>query len=303
MFDVIVVGGGVAGLSGAMYLARLRRRVLVVDGGRPANRFSHAAHSFFTRDGVPPAELLAIAREQLARYGTVEIRPGEVTALVAHPDRFEALLSDGDAVSGRKVLLATGLEDRLPAIEGIERFWGISAFHCPYCDGWELHDQPIAICASGEAGLNAAKMLHTLTDDLTLCSNGPAGLADDDRAALLANGIRIIETPIARFEGREAQIEAIVFTDGSRVACRGVFARTEAVQPSTLAAQLGCAMTDDGLVEVDQLGRTSVAGVYAAGDMAHPIRQITMAASQGAAAGIGINADLIGEDFYRARPG
>ena len=129
MFDVIVVGGGVAGLSGAMYLARLRRRVLVVDGGRPANRFSHAAHSFFTRDGVPPAELLAIAREQLARYGTVEIRPGEVTALVAHPDRFEALLSDGDAVSGRKVLLATRLEDRLPA-RRIERFWGISAFHC-----------------------------------------------------------------------------------------------------------------------------------------------------------------------------
>ena len=295
--DVVIVGSSAAGLSAALYLGRFRRRVIVFDTQKPANRFSNASHSFFTRDGVAPSDLVAIGREQLARYETVEIQNGEVSTIAPEGEHFMVTLADGSSYRTRKVLLATGLKDTLPAIEGIESFFGRSVFHCPYCDGWEQRDQPVAIINSGEASLHAAKLLRVLTDQLTLCTNGDESFDQAARTLLNQLNIRLIEMPIQRLEGHDTQVESIVFSDGSKLACKAVFVRLTSTQHAALAEQLGCAMTDTGLVQVDEQGKTSVSGVYAAGDLANRMRQIIFASSQGAAAAIAINMALIAEDF------
>ncbi len=297
MFDTIIVGGSTAGLSAAIYLGRFRRKVLIIDSQKPANRFSHASHSFFTRDGISPAELVAIGKEQLRPYETVTLQSGEVTGVVPDGQRFAITLADGSQYSARKILLASGLKDTLPAIEGLEPFWGRSAFHCPYCDGWEQRDQPVAIINTGEKALHIAKLLRVLTSDLVICSNGDAELDPDQRAFLAKHNIRLIETSIERVEGHDTQVEQIVFADGSTLARKAIFIAPTVTQHSDFATQLGCEVNQNGIVKIDPQGRTNVAGVYAAGDIAYPARQLIIAASQGALAGIGINVDLIDEDF------
>jgi thioredoxin reductase len=297
MLDTVIVGGSAAGLSAALYLGRFRRRVIVFDTQKRANRFSHASHSFFTRDGVAPADLVAIGREQLTRYESVEIQNREVSGIVPDGEHFVVTLVDGSIYKTRKILLATGLNDALPAIEGIEPFFGRSVFHCPYCDGWEQRDQPVAIINSGEASLHLAKLLHVLTAQLTLCTNGDESLDQAARALLNKLNIRLIEKPIQRLEGQGTQVESVTFVDGSKIACKAVFVRLISTQHADLAEQLGCAMTDAGLVQVDEMGNTSVPSVYAAGDLANRMRQVIFAASQGAAAAIAINMALITEDF------
>lgn len=295
--DVIIVGGSAAGLSAALYLGRFRRRVVVFDTQQPANRFSHASHGFLTRDGVSPTELVAIGREQLAKYPTVTIQQREVVAIEPQSPHFRVTLADGETLTARKILLATGLKDALPAIEGIELFWGRSVFHCPYCDGYELHDQPVAILASGAAALHVAKLLRVLTEQVTICTNGEADFAPDEQAQLDRLGIRVIPTPVTRAEGRGAQIERIVFTDGNALPIAGAFVRLTSTHHSGFAAALGCAIDEQNFVQVNSMGATSIPGVYAAGDLTSRMRQVIFAASQGAAAGIGINMALLEEDF------
>jgi thioredoxin reductase len=297
MLDVVIIGGGAAGLTAALYLGRFRRKVILFDTGKQSNRVSHAAHGFFTRDGVSPSELVSIGREQLGSYETVRLESLRVTAIRPDDKRFRISLEDGSELSSRKVLLATGLKDILPSMPGIEQFWGKSAFHCPYCDGWEMRDQPIGIIADGTTGIHLAKLLRVLSDDIVLCTNGDTELDEGERAQLLRHDVKIIETSIACVEGRGEQLQAIVFSDGQRLPRKGIFVRLTTVHQSPFAAQLGCKLTKDDLVEIDELGRSSIPGVYAAGDMAYPMRQIVIAAMQGASAAIGINNDLIAEDF------
>ncbi len=297
MLDVVIIGGGAAGLTAALYLGRFRHQVLVLDGGKPANRFSHASHGFFTRDGSSPLELLQLGREQLRPYETIRLLNAEAVAARPTAGRFAVDLADGSRYETRKLLLATGMRDQLPPIPGLERFWGTSVFHCPYCDGWEQRDQPIGILANGQDALHLAKLLHALTDDLMILTNGPADFDEADRARLLRHSIRIVETPIARAEGNGAQLDRLILTDGSPIARRAVFVRPMTTQHADIAAQLGCAVQDSGVLAVDAVGRTSVAGVYAAGDMAQLPRQITLAVTQGAMAGIAINRELTSEAF------
>ncbi len=297
MQDVMIVGGGAAGLTAALYLGRFRHRVLVVDSGEPANRFSHAAHGFFTRDGMSPLELLELGREQLQRYETVEVIRAKATAARRVEEHFEIQLTDGRVYETRKVLLATGMRDQMPPIPGLDRFWGTSVFHCPYCDGWEVRDQPVGILAHGEEALHLAKLLHALTADLIVFTNGPAEFDETDRARLLRHEIRIVETPIERVEGSGAQVERLMLKDGNQVARQAIFVRPITTQHSDIAAHLGCALQESGLLAVDAKGRTSVSGVYAAGDTAQLPRQITLAVTQGAMTAVAINTDLISEAF------
>ena len=295
MVDVLIVGGSVAGLSAATYLGRMRRQVVVVDSGKPCNRFSHASHGFFSRDGVDPAELLQIGRAQLQRYPTVTLQAGLVTAIQPQPDGFRVTLDDGTTIATRKVLLAMGLRDHLPALANVEQFWGRSVFHCPYCDGWEVRDQPLAIQGNGESALHRTKLLLNLTDDLVICTDGPATFSDADWIFLRQRKVRVIETPLMGIEGQGEQMHTLHFTDGSTLARHALFINLRTSQHSDLAAGLGCEIDALGFVKVDAQARTNVAGVYAAGDMTTQARTVIFAAAQGATAGIALNRDLMAD--------
>jgi len=295
MVDVLIGGGSVAGLSAATYLGRMRRQVVLVDGGKPCNRFSHASHGFLSRDGVDPAELLQIAREQLARYTTVTLQTGLVTAIQPQPDGFAVTLADGTTVATRKVLLAMGLRDHLPPLTNIEQFWGRSVFHCPYCDGWEVRDQPMAVQDNGDSALHRAKLLLNLTTDLVICTDGPATFSDAEWHFLQARQVRVIETPLTGIEGEGTQMRTLHFTDGSTLARHALFINLRTSQHSDLAAGLGCEIDAMGVVKVDAQARTNVIGVYAAGDITTQARAVVFTAAQGAMAGITLNLDLMAD--------
>lgn len=293
MFDVLIVGGSVAGLSAATYLGRMRRSVMVVDSGKPCNRFSHASHGFLTRDGSDPAELLQIARAQLERYTTVKQQAGLVTAIQPQQNGFVATLADGATVAARKVLLAMGVRDHLPPLTNVEQFWGCSAFHCPFCDGWEQRDQPLAVQGNGAMALHRTKLLLNLTDDLVICTDGPATFSAEEAKFLQSKKVRIIETPLTALSGEGDQMDTLHFADGSTLARRAIFIDLRTTQHSDLAQSLGCELDGMGLVKVDAQARTNVAGVYAAGDITTPGRAVILAAAQGAMAGLALNMDFL----------
>ncbi len=296
-FDVLIVGGGPAGLSAALVLGRCRRRVLVCDAGQPRNAASHGLHGFLTRDGIKPSDFLEIGRQQLRPYDTVDLRQTEVTSARRLPNGFELTLTSGESVSARKLLLATGVVDELPALDGLHDFYGRSVFHCPYCDGWEVRDQPLAIYGNGESGSGLALELKLWSRDLLLCTDGPSQLTEEQTERLAKDNIEIREEKVERLEGTDGRLEYIVFTNGERVERRAMFFSTGHHQGSNLANQLGCAFTGDGCVATGEYETTSVPGLYAAGDASKLVQFVIVAASEGAQAAVAINKELIKEDL------
>lgn len=296
-FDVIIIGGGPAGLSAALILGRCRRRVLVCDAGKPRNAASEALHGYLTRDGLPPSELLRIGREQLRQYTTVELRDIAVTEAARAGDRFEVMLTDGTRLSSRKLLLATGVVDHIPEIEGIESFYGRSVWHCPYCDGWEVRDRPLAVYGRGENGKGLALELTVWSRDLVLCTDGPSGLEPSDIERLSHNGISLREERIRRLEGRGGQLENIVFANGEKLARHGMFFSTGNRQGCDLPARLGCEFTEKGAVNTGEYESTQIPGLYVAGDASRAVQLVIVAASEGAQAAFAINTALLKEDL------
>jgi thioredoxin reductase len=288
MYDVIIVGGGPAGLSAATILGRARRRVAVFDDGRYRNEASRGIHGFLSRDGIHPAELRRIAREQLARY-EVDYLCTHVSAARAVEGGFLVSLDDGSELRCRKLLLATGVRDRLPEIEGAKRFYGCGVFHCPYCDGWEVRDRPLAAYGPDAAGLAAS--LKTWSGEVILCTGGPARLKPEDSARLKRLGIPVMRQKIARLEGVET-LEQIVFADGLTVPCRGLFFNSTQNQRCDLAADLGCAFTKKGAVKTGKLEGTNIPGLFVAGDASKDVQLAVVAAAEGAKAAIAINTAL-----------
>ena len=296
MLDTIIIGGSAAGLSAALIMGRSLRSVIVVDSGTPCNRVSHASHGFLTRDGIEPSELLGIGREQLAQYETVTFKNGFVTSVAAVDKGFVVETRDGEKFQARKLLLATGLRDELPDLPGIESFWGTSVFHCPYCDGWEVRNQPLAVYGSGDT-LQQVKMLRNWTPHLTLCTGGEGNVPDENRALFARHGIQINETPIARLDGEGGKLHQIVFADGAALTVAALFIRPDTHHQAPFAHDLGCARDENGKIQVDVLGHTSVPGVYAAGDSTSRFRSVAVSVASGAQAAYGISHDLIAEDF------
>jgi thioredoxin reductase len=296
MYDVIIVGGSSAGLSGALVLGRARRQVLVIDSGKPCNRFSHASHGFLTRDGVAPDELLQIARDQLKPYEGVELYDGLATHITREDEGFRVETEAGESFSSRTVLLATGVKDTLPPLPGVDAFWGKSVFHCPYCDGWEVRDQPIVVHGGGESGAHKIMLLRQWSDNLTWCIDGDE-VTDEQRERARRHGIKVIDTKISKLEGTGEQIERIVFEDGSTLALKAMFIAPKLSHPMPFAEQLGCKVSAHGIIEIDPLGRTNIPGVYAAGDLANGARSVAASVAHGSAAGAGINFDLVQIDF------
>jgi thioredoxin reductase len=296
-YDVVIVGGGPAGLSAALALGRARRRVLLCDAGEPRNAPAEAAHNILSRDGTPPLQLLQIGREQLAPYYTVEYEAVAVEDAIRNATGFQLTLADGRQVAARKLILATGVQDELPTIPGFQELWGKSVAHCPYCHGWEVRDQPLAIYGNGDGGFELARLLSGWSRDLVLCTNGPATLTAAQRALLEANGIPIREEAVVALEVKNGGLEAVVFADNSRLARHALFIRPPQRQRSHLPQRLGCSFTPNGLIEVDAMGKTGIPGLYAAGDAAQRMQSVIVAAASGTMAAAMLNHELIDENF------
>ena len=298
MYDVIIVGAGPAGLSAALILGRCCRSVVVFDTGHPRNAASHAMHGFLTRDGVPPREFLRMARDELRQYDTVSVRDAEVVAAECQPDRrFAVTLDGGDCVIGRKLLLATGVVDDVPNIPRLREFYGRSVFHCPYCDGWEVRGQPLAVYGNRERGLGLSLELLGWTRDLVLCTDGPCEIDAEGRSRLARHGIAVREDRIAQLDGREGMLTDIVFADGTRLARRAMFFTTGQSQQSNLLVRLGCEFNDKGTVRTGKYETTHLPGLFVAGDASRAVQWVVVAAAEGAEAAFAINTDLLKEDL------
>ncbi|HZC72340.1 MAG TPA: NAD(P)/FAD-dependent oxidoreductase [Jatrophihabitans sp.] len=298
-FDVVVIGGGAAGLSAALVLSRARRRVLVVDAGAPRNAPAAHMHGFLSRDGLPPADLLAAGRDEVLGYGG-QLVTGTVTE-VAHDatSGFRVGPAGGRSVAARRLLVATGLRDELPDVAGLAERWARDVLHCPYCHGYEVRDQRIGVLGGSPDAVRYAQLVRQWSDDVVLFV--PAGeLSADDGSQLAARAIGVVAGRVSRVVVEDDRMRGVEVDDGRVVDRDVVFVPPRFVPNSDLLAALGCAFDEQGWVVADRFGRTSVDGVWVAGNVANPRAQVITAAGEGSAAAIAINADLVDEDVRHA---
>jgi len=298
-YDTAVIGGGAAGLSAALVLSRARRRVLVVDAGHPRNAPATHLHGYLSRDGMPPAELLATGRDEVRGYGG-DIADGTVIDLVADDHGFTAVLTGGQRISARRVLVTTGLRDELPDIPGLRDRWARDVLHCPYCHGHEVSDRPLGVVGGTPGAVRYAQIVRQWTDDLVYFT-APDVLAAVERDELRARGIGVVEGAIAQLVIDDVDVlRGVQMRDGCVIPVEALFVPPRFVPNSDLLVGLGCDVNADGWVTVDPTGHTSVPGVWAAGNIVDPRAQVITAAGAGSAAAIAMNADLVEEDVRNA---
>jgi len=292
--DALVVGGGPAGLSAALVLGRARRRVLVVDTGRPANVKSDAIGGLLGQGGVAPVDLRHAGREQLVELPTVELRETAVVDAELRSGGVAVGLGDGSTLTTPALVLAHGLSYEPPALPGIGPLWGRSVFHCPFCDGWEVRDRALAVHGNGPEAARSALVVSGWSSDVVLLTDGPAQLGDADRTLLAATGVRVREEPIRRLVGHDGRLGRVEFASGPAEERDALFVRTRREQPNGLAEALGCELTAGGTIDTDGDGRTAAAGVYAAGDAAtERLRSVAGAIGTGSRTGLAVALDHV----------
>ena len=305
-FDVVIVGGGAAGLSAGLTLARSRRSVLVVDAGSPRNAPAVGVHGFLTRDGIPPAELVKAGRAEVVSYGG-EVRPGTVTGAKRTDGGFELTTDDGVVLTARRVLVSSGVVDELPAVAGLAARWGRDVVHCPYCHGWEVKDRRVGVLASNPMAVHQALMFHQLSGDVTLFANTET-LTDEQHEQLAALNIELVEGLVERVQVTDDRISGLKLFDG-RVVPVGAIAVSSTVRArSTVLYELGLAAEPhpmgaeygDVYPSTGPGGATGQPGVFVAGNVTNPFGQVVTAAGDGVMAGAMINLDLITEDTAAA---
>lgn len=313
-YDVVILGGGAAGLNGALLLSRSRRSVAVIDSGSPRNAPAAGIHGLLGREGMPPAELLALGRAEVTGYGA-HVIDGEVVAvralapaspaadLLPEP-RFVIDLADGRSVRARRILVASGLADDLPDIPGLREQWGRGVLHCPYCHGWEVRDQRVGVLGTGPMSVHQTLLFRQLTDDVVLFTRG-ADLPAEDTERLLARGIRIVPDEVTEIVSAAGILAGVRLADGTVVERDAVAVGPRMNARAAFLGAIGLVPVEHPMgigehIPADPTGRTSVEGVWAAGNVTDPSAQVGAAAAAGAMAGAQINADLVAEETARA---
>lgn len=297
IWDVVIAGAGPAGLSAALVLARARRRVLVCDTGTPRSRASKQMHAYLSRDGIRPGRFRALCMEEVLSYPTVRFLGREVIGARRRRVGFDVKIAGRAPARCRKLLIATGLYDVVPDIPGLADLYGRSVFQCPYCDGWEVGGQRIAVYGRRRRGVEIARAMTAWTEDIVLCTDGPTRISREDRRALARNGIAVIQKPIRRLAGARGKLRSIVFADGEQLARDALFFDTPSRPQSRLAESLGCRFGSDGGVLCGDYEASSVPGVFVAGNIIRDVQLSIVAAAEGARAAFGINRSLTREDF------
>ena len=296
-FDVIIIGGGPAGMSAALILGRCRRKVLIIDSGKPRNRHSHAMHGYLTRDGLPPGELKELSRQELKAYDTVITIDGKVIDGFATEDkRFIVVLEDGQRFLARKILIATGVVDEIPDIPGLDELYGTSVHHCPICDGYEWRDKCIAVYGKNCKGFGLVQEMTAWTRDLILLTDGPCDFTDSQMMFLESLRINVKQEPLTALEGKDGKLHTLVFDDGSKLSCDTMFFTTgQSVHSPELAGKFGCKETEQGCIWVGDYEMTCVEGIYCCGDASRNAQMVIVAAAEGAVAACAINKALTHE--------
>ncbi|WP_289142716.1 NAD(P)/FAD-dependent oxidoreductase [uncultured Brevibacillus sp.] len=298
MIDCAIVGGGPAGLGAALVLGRAGRSVALIDDNRPRNGVTRSSHGFLTRDGVRPDEFRRIAYEEVLKYPSVEHWQEAAVDIYKQEGGFGVITQTGEQVQAKKLIIAAGLKEIFPEIKGLQDFYGKSLFNCPYCDGWEWRDQPIFLLSEDPSIFHMAKLLYHWSQDLIVCTNGKSVLSTENQKVLESKNIRIIETPVVAFEGQNGMLEQVILEDGRRIERSGGFVIPKWEAKVDFLKQLEYAQTEFGGIATDAMGRSTVAGLYAAGDTAY-VRpsQLIYAAADGHKVGIAVNTDLTEEAF------
>jgi thioredoxin reductase len=296
-FDAIIIGGSYSGLSAAMALGRSLRNVLIIDSNNPCNKQTPHSHNFLTQDGETPATIAARAKNQVSNYPTVTLVQGKAIKAAKHTQSFEVQLETEEVFTGSKLLLATGMTDTLPQIPGLSSCWGISILHCPYCHGYEVAGKEWGILANGETAYHFCMILSNWTKKIVLFTNGLCSLTTEQQQKLEQKGIKIIESRLQSVDHTNGQLQQLHFEDGSPYPLTVLYLKAPTKQQSDIPLHLGCELSEEGHIKIDDMQRTSVAGIYAAGDNSSMLRSVSLAVSSGTKAGAAINMDLVTETF------
>ncbi len=294
-YDAIIIGGSFAGLSAAMYIARARRSVCIIDTGSPRNRFAAHSHGFFAQDGSAPGAMLATARAQVAAYPTATFIEGEALSAAREPDGFSVKLTTGEMLESSRLVLAFGISDELPAIPGLAERWGTSVLHCPYCHGFEFSGQRLGVLHVSPRSIHQA-MLIAEWGPTTLYLNGAPEPDAASLAQLQQRGVALEPAPVRALHGEGAQLSAIELIDGRTSGVDALYLGPRTRLNSEIAQQLGCAL-DEGtfgsIIRTDGDKLTTISGVYAAGDITRSVHNVTWASADGVTAGMAVHRSLV----------
>ncbi|WP_144521527.1 NAD(P)/FAD-dependent oxidoreductase [Bacillus pumilus] len=299
LLDCVIIGGGPAGLSAALVVGRGRKQVIVFDDELPRNRVTQESHGFITNDGMTPFEIRQAGEADLQNYPHIQIKRSKIVVVQNNEDNFTLLTQGGERFEAKKIILATGLKDILPEMKGIHEVYGKTLFSCPFCDGWELKDKPLALIAENSRALHMAKLLSNWTKDLIVFTNGKQVFAEEEKALLSAHSIQVIDVPIMSIHHENGQMHSLHLVNGETVNREGGFVASEFKQSAPFGETLGCQMTKNGGIETDILGRTTVSGVFACGDNLGGPAQLVLAVAAGSQAGMGVIHELVQEEFQQ----
>ena len=296
-FEVIIIGGSYAGLSTAMALGRSLRNVLIIDSGKPCNIQTSHSHNFLTQDGKTPKEISTLAKQQVEQYNNVSFLNDLAINGRKIPSGFEIKTENGKVFTTKKIILATGVKDIIPSIKGFLACWGISVIHCPYCHGYEHKGVKTALISSGDRAFHMAPLIHNLTDNLAILTNGKMDFGESQLKKLKEKNIEVIEKEILEIEHEKGHIQKILFKDGSKESFLAAYAAIPFEQHTSIPIDLECELTKQGHIKVDFFQQTNVAGIYACGDNSSPMRSVAYAVATGNIAGAMINKELCEEQF------